>query len=110
MCMHLENKKISFRRYAAARLNNKIIYYYCDECRKLFVATKCYEPAIGNMIIIFIIYAFIVLTERIFNFPLFVEVIVMIICILIITFLQLYLDWKTLSYEEIDLNKSTKDS
>ena len=95
--MHLENKKISFRRYAAARLNNKIIYYYCDECRKLFVATKCYEPAIG-------------LTERIFNFPLFVEGIVMIICILIITFLQLYLDWKTLSYEEIDLNKSTKDS
>ena len=103
MCKHLKNSKLTFKQYYKKKLNNEMIYYYCEKCDKFFVEKQKTELNINSWIFIYIFLSLVNLFKKIFNLG--IETLLFVVFLLMFDIAQKFLRWKFLKF--VELRKDT---
>lgn len=106
MCKHLKNSKLTFKQYYKKKLNNEIIYYYCEKCDKFFVEKQKTELNINSWIFIYIFLTLLNLLKKIFNFG--IETLLFVAFLLMFDIAQKFLSWKFLKFVELKRTENKK--
>lgn len=110
ICKHIKKHKISFWKFLKFKNQGKNIYFYCEKCQKLFIAKKQRELTIDISLILFVICNLTISLRNISNLPYYIEILICIAGIVFLNFILLYIQWKKLDYDEININKIEDDS